>query len=263
MSNSTIQIAHPQSIRAVFFDAGFTMLAPHPSTLDIVARVLEERGMPVDTQRLAEQFPVAEVALRKRAREHPGAWGDSAAIDRMWTDYFSVLLEPVLASLPENERMASVHAAVRAYDDATSYALYPDVLPVLRTLKEHGLTLGVISDWGIGLTRILRHHDLIQYFDFAVVSAAVRLAKPDPQLFETALHRADAIGDYAVHIGDSYVLDILGARAAGITPILLDREHRTAGQALDCLVVNDLYGLLDLLELPRPQSAGQRETTDK
>lgn len=252
MSAAPTHLAHPQSIRAVFFDAGFTMLAPHPSTLDIVVRVLAERGLQMDTQRLAEQLPTAEAALRRRAREQPAAWGDSATIDRMWTEYFTVLLEPVLSHAAEEERMAAVRDVVRAYDDATSYALYPDVLPVLQTLKEHGLTLGVISDWGIGLTRILRHHDLIAYFDFAVISAAVRLAKPDPQLFETALHRADAIGDYAVHIGDSYILDVLGARAAGITPILLDRGHRTEGQELDCLVVNDLYGLLDLLELPRP-----------
>lgn len=254
MTSPVYQLTHPQSIRAVFFDAGFTMLAPHPSTLDIVVRVLAEHGLPVTSQQLTEQFPVAEAALRRRAREHPGAWGDSASIDSMWTDYFGVLLNPVLADLSGDERQACVRAAVRAYDDAASYALYPDVLPVLRTLSDHGFRLGVISDWGIGLARIMRHHDLIQYFDFAVISAAVRLAKPDPQLFETALRRADTIGDYAVHIGDSYVLDVLGARAAGITPVLLDRAQRTQGQSLDCLVVHDLYGLLGLLGIPHPSA---------
>lgn len=249
------RIEHPQSIRAVFFDAGFTMLAPHPSTLDVVARVLTQRGTPADLDELARQLPLAESALRQRVKAHPSAWGESAAIEAIWTEYFGVLLAPVLAKLSDADRTACVRDVVSAYDEAESYALYPDVLPVLRTLKEHGVTLGVISDWGVGLARILRHHDLIYYFDFAVISAAVRLAKPDPQLYETALRRADTIGDYAVHIGDSYVLDVLGARAAGIAPILLDRNHRTDGQTLDCLVVHDLYGLLDLLELPRPAEA--------
>jgi FMN phosphatase YigB (HAD superfamily) len=97
---------------------------------------------------------------------------------------------------------------------------------------------------------ILRHHDLIEYFDFAVISAAVRRSKPDPALFQTALTRANAIADYAIHVGDAYLLDVLGARAAGITPVLLDRERRYDAALLDCPVIDDLYGLLALLELP-------------
>ncbi len=52
------------------------------------------------------------------------------------------------------------------------------------------------------------------------------------------------------------MLDVLGARAAGITPVLLDREQRQDKRTLDCLVVSDLYGLLDLLEVPRPAASG-------
>jgi putative hydrolase of the HAD superfamily len=136
------------------------------------------------------------------------------------------------------------------FEHASSYRLYPDVVPALRRLREHGLQLGVISDWGIGLGLILRHHDLIDYFDFAVVSAAVRHSKPDPALFQTALARANAIPDYAVHVGDAYLLDVLGARAAGITPVLLDRARRYDAGRLDCPVIHDLYGLLTLLEIP-------------
>jgi putative hydrolase of the HAD superfamily len=256
------RLDHPQAIRAVFFDVGFTMLAPHPSIVEIVARACAERGTPVDIERLAAQLPAAEASLRQRARERPWAWSDESTIAQMWTMYFTVLLQESLRELAPDEAAACVRDVVQAYDRAASYALYPDAIPVLQTLKERGFTLGVISDWGIGLGLILRHHDLVQYFDFAVISAAVRLAKPDPQLFETALRRADAIGDYAVHIGDSYVLDVLGARAAGITPVLLDREQRQDRRTLDCLVVSDLYGLLDLLEVPRPAASSADATTD-
>jgi putative hydrolase of the HAD superfamily len=251
------RLEHPQSIRAVFFDAGFTLLAPHPSIVEIAVRTCAERGTPVEAAVVEARLPIAETSLRQRARERPWAWSDNAAITQMWTEYFTVLLRESLGHLPREEAEACVRDVVRAYETAANYALYPDVLPVLRALKARGYTLGVISDWGIGLGLILRHHDLVQYFDFAVISAAVRLAKPDPQLYETALRRADAIGDYAVHIGDSYVLDVLGARAAGITPILLDRARRYDAQALDCLVVFDLYGLLDLLEVPRPDLSGE------
>jgi putative hydrolase of the HAD superfamily len=251
-----IYLEHPQSVRAVFFDAGFTLLAPHPSIMEIAAQACAEQGIPAEVERLAASLPAAEASLRARAREAPWAWSDEATIMAMWTHYFAVLLRDYLAELSAGGAETLVQAVVRAYEHAANYALYPDVIPTLRALKERGMTLGVISDWGIGLGLILRHHDLVQYFDFAVVSAAVRLAKPDPRLFETALQRADAIGDFAVHIGDSYVLDVLGARAAGITPILIDRNRRYDPRQLDCLVVSDLYGLLDLLEVPHLDAAG-------
>ena len=244
------RLEHPQAIRAIFFDVGYTLLAPHPSTLEIVLKACAARGIALERECLEAQVPAAESTFRQHVRAHPDTWSDDRAIETMWQRYFEALLRPCLATLPP-EKFASVVADVnRSFSQGASYALYPDVLPVLKTLRSHNLTLGVISDWGTDLAMILTHHDLVQYFDFTVVSASLRYAKPNPALFATALRRADAIPDYALHIGDSYVLDVLGARAADITPVLLDRAARLDPAMLDCLVVHDLYGLLDLLKIP-------------
>jgi len=82
-----------------------------------------------------------------------------------------------------------------------------------------------------------------------LVSAVTRHAKPSPMLYEMALQRANSIADYTIHIGDSYIHDILGARAVGITPILLDRPGRLEESNVDCLLVHSLYDLLELLEI--------------
>lgn len=244
------QLEYPQSIRAVFFDAGYTLLAPHPSIADIVVAACAARGLSVDRAAIDAAFPHAEATLRRLARANPHTWSDEAEIERMWVSYFTELLRPALSDASAGEVHDAAHVVEDAFNEATSYALYPDVIPALEALKARELTLGVISDWGVGLGLVLRHHDLVQYFDFAVISAAVRRAKPDPELFQTALRRADAIPDYALHIGDSYVLDVLGARATGITPILIDRAGRHDPADLDCLLVRDLYGLLTLLDIP-------------
>lgn len=245
-------LEYPQSIRAVFFDAGYTLLAPHPSIADIVINACEARGVALNRAAIEVALPHAEATLRRLAKANPHTWGDEAEIERMWVAYFTELLRPVLPNASAEEIQTAAHAVEDAFNEATSYALYPDVVPTLDALKTRELTLGVISDWGVGLGLVLRHHDLIQYFDFAVISAAVRHAKPDPELFQTALRRADAIPDYALHIGDSYVLDVLGARAAGITPVLIDRAGHYDPAQLDCHVVRDLYGLLALLEVNAP-----------
>jgi FMN phosphatase YigB (HAD superfamily) len=121
---------------------------------------------------------------------------------------------------------------------------------VLKTLKAHNYTLGVISDWGIGLGPILRRLQLTGYFDCLLVSAVTRHAKPSPALYELALQRANSIADYTIHIGDSYIHDVLGARTVGITPILLDRHSRLEENNVDCLMVHSLHELLELLEVP-------------
>lgn len=246
------ELPQPQAIRAVLFDVGYTLLAPHPSVIEIVLAACAEQNIPIDRACLEANLPPAERFLRNHSKANPRTWADEAAIQATWTAYFTELLRPCLGE-DEAALRTCAAASQQVFDQAGSYALYPDVLPVLRALHERGMTLGVVSDWGIGLGLILRHHDLVPFFDFAVISASLRLSKPDPALFETALRRADAIPDYTVHIGDSYVLDVLGARAAGIHPVLLDRRGVVAPADVDCLVVRDLYGLLDALAIERSE----------
>ena len=76
-----------------------------------------------------------------------------------------------------------------------------------------------------------------------------RYAKPSPALYELALRRANAIADYTLHTGDSYIHDVLGARAVGITPVLLDHAERLQESYVDCLLVHSLTNLLELLEV--------------
>jgi FMN phosphatase YigB (HAD superfamily) len=60
------------------------------------------------------------------------------------------------------------------------------------------------------------------------------------------------VADYALHVGDSYVRDALGARAVGITPVLIDRMRMLQPEVVDCPLIYDLYELIDLLGIDRP-----------
>jgi putative hydrolase of the HAD superfamily len=53
-------------------------------------------------------------------------------------------------------------------------------------------------------------------------STVVGVAKPDPRIFEIALARAGADPAATVHVGDALVNDVVGAQAAGVTPIHFD-----------------------------------------
>jgi len=48
-----------------------------------------------------------------------------------------------------------------------------------------------------------------------------------------------------VHVGDHYYADVLGARAAGVYPVLLDRGEWSSNP--DCTVITTLLDLPELL----------------
>jgi len=158
-------------------------------------------------------------------------------------EYFVALLSEVGV---ERDQQRLAEAIYEEFCHPRNWTTFPDVFPVLESLKERGYILGVVSDWGEGLVEIIHSLGLSQYFDFIVVSSTVQVAKPDRQVFRLALKRAGARAFEAVHVGDLYLTDVLGARAAGITPILVDR--RGLGVNFDCLVINSLELLPSLLE---------------
>lgn len=245
-------IEQPQSIRTVFFDAGFTLLHPYPSTAEICLNVCQQLHLHVHLDAVKERMYVAEDYFFRQLRLNRHTWASEQAILEFWIGYYMSLLRPFIEEHDEPRLYQLALAINQEFEKHTSWQMYPDVQPTLEALRASGYTLGIISDWGIALGPILRHLRLTGYFDCLLISAVTRHAKPSPMLYDLALQRANAIADYTLHIGDSYVQDVLGARTVGITPVLLDRSGNLRESNVDCLLVHSLYELLDLLEVGRP-----------
>lgn len=79
-----------------------------------------------------------------------------------------------------------------------------------------------------------------------IISAdMVKAYKPHPRLFQKAMEVSNCTADEVVHIGDSVISDVNGAKAVGIKPILLDREGRAG--SLGILVAKSLLDALDMI----------------
>ncbi|HEU5368962.1 MAG TPA: HAD-IA family hydrolase [Ktedonobacterales bacterium] len=246
---SVMKLEAPQAIRTIFFDAGFTLLRTSPSLAEICQDVCQREGVPADLEQISRQLPEAEAYFSEAIKANRRTWASEASITLFWNGYYKALLRPFIAA--ENEALLErcAQEIIREFDQHTRWELFPDVLPTLQALQGRGFTLGIISDWGVNLASIISGLDLPRYFDCLIVSAVSRYAKPEPGLYELALQRAGAIPDYAIHIGDSYIHDVLGARAVGITPILIDRPGKLRTDEVDCLLIRDLREVLDLLEI--------------
>ncbi len=245
-------LEQPQAIRTIFFDAGFTLLRPSPSSSEICLNVCKQLDLHIHIDDLNQQMSAAEDYFFRQTRLNWHIWANEEAIAELWTGYYMNLLRTFVEEHDERRLYQLARAIAEEFEKHTSWEIYADVLPTLEILRSHKYALGVISDWGIALSSILRKLQLNQYFDCLLISATTRHAKPSPTLYERALQRANAIPDYTLHIGDSYIQDVLGARSVGITPVLLDRAHRLEENNVDCSLVHSLHELLDLLEVEHP-----------
>ena len=245
-----MHLDQPQAIRTIFFDVGFTLLYSSPSDLEICQQVCERMGLSLRQEELEARLSEAEKFFVHSMRSDPHVWASEVAIRDFWIRYYVQMLRPLARAYDEARLQELAHTITREYDSHTSWQLYPDVLPTLQALRASGkYTLGAISDWSPALGPIFQRLQLNIYFDCLLISSIHRHSKPASALYEAALARVNAIADYAIHIGDSYPLDVLGARSVGMTPILLDRKRRVKPEQVDCLLIHSLSDLLPLLEI--------------
>jgi HAD superfamily hydrolase (TIGR01509 family) len=199
-------------IRAVFLDAGGTLI--HLDRGFILA-ALAEQGIAKDEA----AFLIAD----QLAREHRAAAIRSGEVlddASSWRVYAVRLLELLEAT---GDAAEGVTAAIRQRHRAGTLWTHvePGTLETLAQLKDRGYTLGVVSNADGRVENFLQHVGITRYLDFVVDSGIVGVEKPNPRIFEIALERGNVSKDEVVHVGDVYEVDVLGARAAGIEPIMI------------------------------------------
>jgi HAD superfamily hydrolase (TIGR01549 family) len=97
-----------------------------------------------------------------------------------------------------------------------------DVRKALPQLKEAGYILGVISNRDKPFQDVLDDHGNSEFFDFSMAAGEVNVWKPDPGIFEHGLQRVNLGAREVIYVGDNYYADVVGARSAGLQPVLYD-----------------------------------------
>ena len=191
--------------RAVFLDALGTLVELEPPWLSLRDRV----PAAVSDERL-------EAALRAEMAyysDHAQEGRDEASLAD---------LRERCAGLVSDQ--LGVEVTVGELVDAIRFDAYPDAIPALRGLRDRGQRLVAVSNWDCSLPTGLERCGFGGLLDGAVSSAAAGARKPDPAIFEPALELAGCEPGEALHVGDTPEEDVEGARAAGIRPLLIDRD---------------------------------------
>jgi putative hydrolase of the HAD superfamily len=161
-------------------------------------------------------------------------------------------VDRALASrLPADLLAALVNAYARPIL-AVPPAVDDGALKALRELSDLGYALAIVSNTmrtpGATLRRVLEHYGLLRYFAHAAFSDETRVRKPDPAIFLGALRALGAEPERAIHFGDDPVLDVEGARAAGMRVVqVTTASPSTRAPCGPDLVVPSLIALPDAI----------------
>jgi len=224
-------------IQTVFLDAGGVLVWPNWTR---VSEALARQGVRVDADVLAAAEPAAKKRLDTGATVQ--ATNDQ---QRGWT-YFNLILEQ--AGIPLSHDTAVALAELNAYHQhANLWELVPaEVRPALAALRARGLRLVVVSNANGRLHHLFERIGLLDAFDYVFDSHREGIEKPDPRYFAIALERSGSAAPSTIHVGDLYYVDVVGARAAGISPVLFDVADLYPD--VDCPRVRSLRELAAIIE---------------
>jgi YjjG family noncanonical pyrimidine nucleotidase len=105
-----------------------------------------------------------------------------------------------------------------------SQRLVPGSLALLEHIQARGLKLGIVTNNSVNeQTTKIRQLGIEHLIDTMAISEDVCAAKPDPRIFAAALARLDCEPQEVVMVGDSWSADVMGAAAAGIRCVWLNR----------------------------------------
>jgi putative hydrolase of the HAD superfamily len=223
-----------RDVATILFDVGNTL-----TWVDLAraSRLLADEGRP----RPIEALRPAEAEARRVLYGLPLSMTDG----ERWSIYVDTILERAgLADDPTRvrlrERMFEVHRAEH---------LWRHVLPgtgaILARIRQRGFRLGVVSNSDGRVPELLEEVGLAGPFEVVIDSALVGVEKPDPRIFEIALEHLAAPAESAIYVGDYRDVDVIGARRAGLRPVLLDPLELEDGA--DFPVIRRLEELEDLL----------------
>jgi putative hydrolase of the HAD superfamily len=223
-------------LRAVLFDAGNTLLFLDYDRM--AAAVGDALGLALTAAELAAAAPEAARTMeRARLSDRQRAIA-----------YLEALF--LAAGIPEG-RLAEVHELlVRMHAEHHLWSgIAGDAHDALARLRRAGLKLGVVSNSDGRVEEALDAAGLLVYFDVVVDSGVAGVEKPDPAIFLAALDALDVRPAEALHVGDLYEVDVIGANAAGIPAVLL--VPPAAPRPLGCAAVDSLRALADDLTKER------------
>jgi len=228
-------------IKAIFFDWFYTLARFEPPRQQLYSQAFREFGVELSPEKVMRGILVADQYFFEENAKSPVAERSPEEQARVYIHYPNTILTEAGAKAPRELPLKVIKRVTEQFKEV-AFALFDDVLSTLKALKQQNFILGLLTNLDSDMVAICRELGLEPYLDFVVTSKEVGADKPKPPIFLAALDKAGVSTSEAVHVGDQYKLDVIGAREVGISPILIDR-YNIYPEVSDCPRIHSLTEL--------------------
>jgi HAD superfamily hydrolase (TIGR01549 family) len=231
------EVIDPGRIEVVFLDAGGVLLYPD---WERVSRILAKYGIAATSAELADAEFIGKHRMDELGVTH--TTGDIAEPD----GYLGWVMNAT--GLPFDQD--ALHRAAQDFEETHTrdnlWSDMPEEVPgALERMRTAGYRLAVLSNTESNLRDRIAAAGIEPFFETLVISAEVGSEKPDRKIFDEALRRMAVEPDRALHVGDFYSIDVVGARGAGIRPVMLDARGLSPDRDVTRVAtLTELAGLL-------------------
>jgi putative hydrolase of the HAD superfamily len=129
------------------------------------------------------------------------------------------------------------------FRDSRGWRLFPETREVLEDLRSKKLKIGAISNFDSRLYSVMTDLGIRSFFDSVTISSETGFAKPQPEIFASAIRSIGVPASRILFTGDSLLDDYQAGQDAGLATFLLDRSGRYSGME----AVRRIQTLRDLL----------------
>lgn len=206
-------------IKGILFDFGGTLYEYYPPNAVIWSRIAKRMGVDIspDDPRIWTGMKNQENAYVKRDKP----------FSKLTREELHLLNRNVLEAMgiKSEGTFNIIHEEFEKRRDG--YKIYPDCKNTLEKIQLMGIKIGLLSNCdelhAKSRRPTMKEREILHFFDTIILSYEVGYDKPQKKIFELALN-AIGIQDSSkvIHVGDNLLADVMGAKNAGLIPVLYD-----------------------------------------
>jgi len=234
-------------IKAVFFDLDGTLRHSVPEGGEVSSAYVESLGLRINHEdrmraaRWEHLYWASSADLRDDLLAH------SSDTENFWIEYTRRRLIALGASPAQAVELAPQVSKHMGAEYKPQSIVPDDVQRTLPLLKQAGYIMAVISNREEPFQAVLDSHHLSEFFTYALSGGEVETYKPEPGIFAHALKHMNVTAQETVYVGDNYYADIVGARRAGLQPVLYD--PKLIFPDADCTTIHSFDELIPVIQV--------------
>ncbi len=209
------------NLRAVTFDAGGTLLFPHPSAAVTYAEVGRRRGSRLTPEVIGPRFATA-FARQEQADNLRGHRTNEQREEERWRRIVADVLDDV------TDVESCFAELFQHYSRPEAWRCPEDAAEVLAALHDRGCVLALASNYDRRLHSVKAGLPALARIEHVVISAEVGWRKPAAEFFVAVCRSVGCAPEHTLFVGDDLANDYEGARAAGMWPVLYDPREEYA-----------------------------------